>query len=248
MPLKHPVSAGSRKSSLKTALRLPAAVLILFQAACTSVLWNGGVYDADRAIETNTAVRTEADRIVAMTLVPQSAQNPLSGSLMMLGGRYWYAVRPPVSYSLAQTLQARLSQPYRIVAPYSGLPRRSLPVRITDQNHFYSSFCLDYTLSGSLKSREETVLQSLGFQQQQRSSEYRKCFAAAGTVYRSPPDGGAYTAFVQAVPAELSFQEKKTNVRRNKLVRNVLFTPVALAADTISGILMMPVLLLGDLF
>ena len=44
------------------------------------------------------------------------------------------------------------------------------------------------------------------------------------------------------------FEQQKVSISRRKLTRNVLFTPLALAADITSGMVMMPVLLISDLF
>ena len=44
------------------------------------------------------------------------------------------------------------------------------------------------------------------------------------------------------------FEQQKVSISRRKLTCNVLFTPLALAADITSGMVMMPVLLISDLF
>ncbi len=122
--------------------RLPIAFLLLLtQTACTSVLWNGGIYDADRAIKTQRQItRTQNDTIHTISQIPRHASAQLSGSLILQGEQYWYAIHPSVSQDLAATLRAPLPQPYRIVQPYSGAPQPSLRILITDQNHFISNF------------------------------------------------------------------------------------------------------------
>ena len=236
--------------------RLPIAFLLLLtQTACTSVLWNGGIYDADRAIQTQRQItRTQNDTIHTISQIPRHASAQLSGSLILQGEQYWYALHPSISQDLAATLRAPLSQPYHITQPYSGSPQASLRIRITDQSHFVSNFCLDYTIQGSLKmneanaNNERNILTTLKFQPQANPNHYRKCIATTGSIYQTPPSNTISQTLPQSIPAELVFEEKKVSISRRKLTRNVLFTPLALAADITSGMVMIPVLLLSDLF
>ena len=245
-------------------MRCLLILLILTQTACTSVLWNGGIYDADRAIKTQRQItRTQNDTIHTISQIPRHASVQLSGSLILQGEQYWYALHPSISQDLATTLLAPLSQPYHITQPYSGSPQASLRIRITDQSHFVSNFCLDYTIQGSLKtsaasfsednsrnshSDERNILTTLKFQPQANPNHYRKCIATTGSIYQTPPSNTISQTLPQPIPAELVFEEKKVSISRRKLTRNVLFTPLALAADITSGMVMIPVLLLSDLF
>ena len=79
-------------------------------------------------------------------------------------------------------------------------------------------------------------------------NHYRKCIATTGTVYHTPPSNSTSHTLPQPIPAELVFEQQKVSISRRKLTRNVLFTPLALAADITSGMVMMPVLLISDLF
>ena len=246
-------------------MRCLLILLILAQTACTSVLWNGGIYDADRAIKTQRQItRTQNDTIHTISQIPRRASAQLSGSLILQGEQYWYALHPSISQDLAATLRAPLSQPYHITQPYSGSPQASLRIRITDQSHFVSNFCLDYTIQGSLKTsevsfseaktsaananNERNILTTLKFQPQANPNHYRKCIATTGSIYQTPPSNTISQTLPQPIPAELVFEEKKVSISRRKLTRNVLFTPLALAADITSGMVMIPVLLLSDLF
>ena len=236
-------------------MRCLLILLILTQTACTSVLWNGGIYDADRAIKTQRQItRTQNDTIHAISQIPRHASAQLSGSLILQGEQYWYALHPSISQDLAATLRAPLSQPYHITQPYSGSLQASLRIRITDQSHFVSNFCLDYTIQGSLKTsaanatNERSILTTLKFQPQANPNHYRKCIATTGSIYQTPPSNTISQTLPQPIPAELVFEEKKVSISRRKLTRNVLFTPLALAADITSGMVMIPVLLLSDLF
>jgi len=225
---------------------------LLAQTACTSVLWNGGIYDADRAIQTQRQItRTQSDTIHAISQIPRHANPQLSGSLILQGEHYWYAIHPRVSQDLAATLRAPLPQPYHITQPYSGIPQPNLRILITDQNHFISNFCLDYIAqSNPTEPSEQTTLAQLKFQPQAQPNHYRKCIATTGTVYHTPPSNSTSTSqtLPQPIPAELVFEQQKVSISRRKLTCNVLFTPLALAADITSGMVMMPVLLISDLF
>ena len=154
-----------------------------------------------------------------------------------------------MSQDLAATLRAPLPQPYRITQPYSGTPQPNLRILITDQNHFISNFCLDYIAqSNPTEPSEQTTLAQLKFQPQATPNHYRKCIATTGTVYHTPPGNSISHTLPQPIQAELVFEEQKVSISRRKLTRNVLFTPLALAADITSGMVMMPVLLISDLF
>ena len=223
---------------------------LLAQTACTSVLWNGGIYDADRAIQTQRQIaRTQSDTIHTISQIPRHANPQLSGSLILQGEQYWYAIHPSVSQDLAATLRAPLPQPYRIVQPYSGAPQPSLRILITDQNHFISNFCLDYIAqSNPTEPSEQTTLAQLKFQPQTTPNHYRKCIATTGTVYHTPPSNSTSHTLPQPIPAELVFEQQKVSISRRKLTRNVLFTPLAFATDITSGMVIMSVLLIGGLF
>ena len=67
-------------------------------------------------------------------------------------------------------------------------------------------------------------------------------------MYHTPPSNSTSHTLPQPIQAELVFEEQKVSISRRKLTRNVLFTPLALAADITSGMVMMPVLLISDLF
>lgn len=220
--------------------------LILFgQTACTSVVWNGGIYDADRAINTHTVVQTtDHDQIHAFAYVPHNGE-PLSGSLMMMGGKYWYAIQSDISTELLAPLAARLPQRYQITAPYTGKTLAALPVSITDGSHFHSDFCLDYHAQNP---HEHQTLQKLRFQPQANPQHYRLCYAAEGTVYTKPQQFPEDYRFRNSIPIELTLQQNQTNIDKSKLASHILLTPLALAVDTVSGMIMLPILVIGDLF
>ena len=95
---------------------------LLAQTACTSVLWNGGIYDADRAIQTQRQItRTQSDTIHAISQIPRHANPQLSGSLILQGEHYWYAIHPRVSQDLAAPLRAPLLHQLKGAADLYGL-------------------------------------------------------------------------------------------------------------------------------
>ncbi|MDK4680724.1 hypothetical protein QDY72_00235 [Kingella negevensis] len=221
---------------------LKAKISIILTAlslnACTSVIWNGGVYDADRAVD----AQIKFDKVQSES-INAFARDNTSGSLMLLGKHYWYAVHPKISQELIAVLQTPYE--YRITAPYRGEKLRALPVRLIDKNHFTSDFCLDY----QAKNADVKTLQSLGFQAQYRAGHYRKCFAITGQVYTpKPTQPENITSLPYTIPVKAVLLNTKIELQPEKLARNVLLTPLALAVDAASGVIMLPVLVLGDLF
>lgn len=221
--------------------------LLLLQTACTSVIWNGGIYHSDRAIDTQTTTQSlQSDAITHVSLVSQAPNEPLSGSLMLHGTHYWYAIRADVAPQIAPILQTRLPQRYQITAPYSGTPLSELPIVLHNKGQFSSDFCLDYHLRQS-DANSINTLKAMGFQVQYAANHYRKCFALVGTAYTKPETATAKRALARPIPVALSQKNQRTIVQTKKLARNILLTPLALAVDTISGMAMLPILLINDM-
>lgn len=221
-----------------------AIALIVLQTACTSVVWNGGVYDADRAIDTHITHTVQHDQIHGFGRLS-------SGDLVMLGERYWYAVRSDVSADLQRVLQVNLPWQYQIVAPYSGDKLLALPILLQENQIFSSQFCLDYRVPYaapvSQQRKEVNDLILLKFQQQLQPNVYRKCFALVGRVH-APQQANFDRQFHTTIDVDLQIEQATTTIQSNKLARNILLTPLALAADAVSGMIMLPALILGDLF
>lgn len=222
-------------------------LLVLLPTACTSVLWNGGVYDADRAINVSSINQsTETDRIGAFIRIPEYPNESFSGSLMLLGERYWYAVHQSVSSNLTATLQAPLPRHYHITQPYTGALLTALPIRINAAQQFSSEFCLDYHVNNE-QSSEITILRQLHFQEQYHATHYRKCFAITGRRYAPNATTNAQF-FRQPFPVVLTLQRQRITVQNNKLVRNILLTPFSVALDIAGSAVMLPILIVSDLF
>lgn len=221
--------------------------LLLMQMACTSVVWNGGIYDADRAIDTNVVTtQLSGDKIHAFGRISQRSNQPLSGSILMMGEQYWYAIRPDISETIIPTLTTILPKRYAITAPYTGMKQDALTVTVVmNTNHFSSDFCLDYMAENT---EERHILRRLKFQPQANPNHYRQCYAVAGSLYAKPKNFAEDYHFHQHIPVQLILQKNTTDIQANKLARNLLLTPLALAVDTVSGMVMLPVLLIGDLF
>lgn len=220
--------------------------IIILQAACTSVVWNGGIYDADRAIDTQTiTTQTTHDHIYAFGQMPIHEHRPLSGSLVMMGQKYWYAMQSDTSQSMLKALLLGLPKRYQITAPYSGKRLNRLPITVIDGRYFSSEFCLDYVAENGV---EQDKLLRLQFQVQANSRHFRQCYAIAGKLYHKPSQFQTHHHFHKYMPIELTIKQNTTHIQPNKLARNVLLTPFALAVDTVSGMVMLPILLIGDLF
>lgn len=219
-------------------------VLFILQTACTSVVWNGGIYEADRAIDTHITHTLQHDQIYGFAQMQ-------SGSLVMLGRQYWYVVRPDVSLPLQQVLRAKLPWHYQIVAPYSGEKLKSVPIILKKNQIFSSQFCLDYLVQyrtpHTQANHEVNKLIYLKFQQQLKPYVYRKCFALVGQVH-APRQTDFDQKFHTQIDVDLQIEQTTTKIQSEKLARNILLTPFTLAADAVSGMIMLPALILGDLF
>lgn len=219
------------------------ALAACFQAACTSVVWNGGVYDADRAIETRITHTVAHDQIHAFGRTAQ-------GALMMMGEKHWYAVRDDVSQDLQAVLQAKLPAPYQIAAPYDGAKLAALPLTVHENQRFSSQFCLDYVIRSrkpqNEQANENKILIQMKFQQQLNPNVYRKCFALVGTLHTPPKVWQYERRFHTDIAVKLHIEQKRLEIQSNKLARNILLTPLAFAVDVASGIVMLPALILGD--
>lgn len=230
---------------MRVCVRLILLCGMLFQAACTSVVWNGGVYDADRAIETHISHTTSSDQIHAFG-------RTATGHLMMMGEKHWYAVRDDVSSDLQQVLQANLPANYQITEPYSGTTLPQMPVTVHQNQLFSSQFCLDYLIRKHTPQKQQVTeihaLRQMKFQQQLNLNLYRKCFAIAGHLH-PPPEKWQYDArFHTDIAVKLQIEQQHTKIQSNKLARNILLTPFAFVADVAGGMVMLPALILGDLF
>lgn len=220
-------------------------IILLSQTACTSVVWNGGIYDADRAIQTHTVIQTTAqDPIYAMTRLPDNS-GEWSGSLILLGEQYWYALQTDISEPVMAAFTADLSQPYQLTAPYRGNVLSVLPITITDKQQFSSDFCLDYHAT---QPEEIAKLQQLAFQVQAQPQHYRQCYAITGKIYAKPSRFTVDYRLRTNITAQLTFEQNQIDIHAGKLAMNLLLTPWALAVDTVSGMIMLPVLMIGDLF
>lgn len=227
-------------------LQMMLMCAVAFQAACTSVVWNGGVYDADRAIDTHITHTLAHDQIHAFG-------RTATGHLLMMGERHWYAVRDDVSQDLQRVLQAQLPAAYQITLPYTGSKSDTLPIVVHENQQFSSQFCLDYAIQNAKnpqqQAQENHILRQMQFQQQINPNLYRKCFAIVGSLHaplsslhgQNPPQSRSKIA------VQLQIEQQHTQIQSNKLARNILLTPLALMADVAGGLVMLPALILGDL-
>lgn len=132
----------AKRFNMRHLLQMMLMCAVAFQAACTSVVWNGGVYDADRAIDTHITHTLAHDQIHAFG-------RTAAGHLLMMGERHWYAVRDDVSQDLQRVLQAQLPAAYQITVPYTGSKSDTLPIVVHENQQFSSQFCLDYAIQNA---------------------------------------------------------------------------------------------------
>ncbi|HEZ1435952.1 TPA: hypothetical protein WHE58_002014, partial [Neisseria meningitidis] len=98
----------------KTTAAVLAATLML--NGCTLMLWGMN----NPVSETITRKHVDKDQIRAFGVVAEDNAQLEKGSLVMMGGKYWFVVNPEDSAKLTGILKAGLDKPFQIVedTPY----------------------------------------------------------------------------------------------------------------------------------
>ena len=73
---------------------------------------------------------------------------------------------------------------------------------------------------------------------------YVRCDTAAGKFYQSPPNYRADYRFETPFPVSVNYTVKHKSADAEKLIGNLLGTPLALAVDAVGAVVLWPVYLM----
>lgn len=226
----------------KTTAAVLAATLML--NGCTLMLWGMN----NPVSETITRKHVDKDQIRAFGVVAEDNAQLEKGSLVMMGGKYWFVVNPEDSAKLTGILKAGLDKPFQIVEDTPSYARhQALPVKLESpgsQNFSTEGLCLRYDTD---KPADIAKLKQLGFEAVKLDNRtiYTRCVSAKGKYYATPQKLNADYHFEQNVPADIYYTVTEEHTDKSKLFANILYTPPFLILDAAGAVLALPAAALG---
>ncbi|HEZ0652521.1 TPA: hypothetical protein ACLAOE_000809 [Neisseria meningitidis] len=226
----------------KTTAAVLAATLML--NGCTLMLWGMN----NPVSETITRKHVDKDQIRAFGVVAEDNAQLEKGSLVMMGGKYWFVVNPEDSAKLTGILKAGLDKPFQIVEDTPSYARhQALPVKLESpgsQNFSTEGLCLRYDTD---KPADIAKLKQLGFEALKLDNRtiYTRCVSAKGKYYATPQKLNADYHFEQSVPADIYYTVTEEHTDKSKLFANILYTPPFLILDAAGAVLALPAAALG---
>ncbi|MBJ1812707.1 hypothetical protein HOY41_03615 [Neisseria meningitidis] len=226
----------------KTTAAVLAATLML--NSCTLMLWGMN----NPVSETITRKHVDKDQIRAFGVVAEDNAQLEKGSLVMMGGKYWFVVNPEDSAKLTGILKAGLDKPFQIVEDTPSYARhQALPVKLESpgsQNFSTEGLCLRYDTD---KPADIAKLKQLGFEAVKLDNRtiYTRCVSAKGKYYATPQKLNADYHFEQSVPADIYYTVTEEHTDKSKLFANILYTPPFLILDAAGAVLALPAAALG---
>lgn len=226
----------------KTTAAVLAATLML--NGCTLMLWGMN----NPVSETITRKHVDKDQIRAFGVVAEDNAQLEKGSLVMMGGKYWFVVNPEDSAKLTGILKAGLDKPFQIVEDTPSYARhQALPVKLespSSQNFSTEGLCLRYDTD---KPADIAKLKQLGFEAVKLDNRtiYTRCVSAKGKYYATPQKLNADYHFEQSVPADIYYTVTEEHTDKSKLFANILYTPPFLILDAAGAVLALPAAALG---
>ncbi|HID7642084.1 TPA: hypothetical protein ACXH5C_000020 [Neisseria meningitidis] len=221
----------------KTTAAVLAATLML--NGCTLMLWGMN----NPVSETITRKHVDKDQIRAFGVVAEDNAQLEKGSLVMMGGKYWFVVNPEDSAKLTGILKAGLDKPFQIVEDTPSYARhQALPVKLESlgsQNFSTEGLCLRYDTD---KPADIAKLKQLGFEAVKLDNRtiYTRCVSAKGKYYATPQKLNADYHFEQSVPADIYYTVTEEHTDKSKLFANILYTPPFLILDAAGAVLVLP--------
>lgn len=222
----------------KTTAAVLAATLML--NGCTLMLWGMN----NPVSETITRKHVDKDQIRAFGVVAEDNAQLEKGSLVMMGGKYWFVVNPEDSAKLTGILKAGLDKPFQIVEDTPSYARhQALPVKLESpgsQNFSTDGLCLRYDTD---RPDDIAKLKQLEFEavELDKQTIYTRCVSAKGKYYATPQKLNADYHFEQSVPVEIYYMVKGEYTDQLKLFGNILYTPPLLILDAAGAVLALPV-------
>lgn len=226
----------------KTTAAVLAATLML--NGCTLMLWGMN----NPVSETITRKHVDKDQIRAFGVVAEDNAQLEKGSLVMMGGKYWFVVNPEDSAKLTGILKAGLDKPFQIVEDTPSYARhQALPVKLESpgsQNFSTEGLCLRYDTD---RPADIAKLKQLEFEAVELDNRtiYTRCVSAKGKYYATPQKLNADYHFEQSVPADIYYTVTEKHTDKSKLFGNILYTPPLLILDAAGAVLALPAAALG---
>ena len=201
---------------------------------CTAFLWGGN----NPFHKTTTEKTVAKDKIHAFGVVAKDNTQLETGSLVMMGKKYWFVVNPKDSAKLKAVLDAKLSKRFQMVQQNPKQVYEALPVELKspEAQTFRSNFCLRYDTQ---KAAEVAKLKQLAFKPVKLDDKtvYTRCISAEGHYYATPKNVAEDRRFDTAVPVRIYYVETKTSTDVRKLTGNILKTPFTLALDAVGAVI-----------
>lgn len=226
----------------KTTAAVLAATLIL--NGCTMMLRGMN----NPVSQTITRKHVDKDQIRAFGVVAEDNAQLEKGSLVMMGGKYWFAVNPEDSAKLTGLLKAGLDKPFQIVEDTPSYARhQALPVKFEapgSQNFSTGGLCLRYDTG---RPDDIAKLKQLEFKAVKLDNRtiYTRCVSAKGKYYATPQKLNADYHFEQSVPADIYYTVTEKHTDKSKLFGNILYTPPLLILDAAAAGLVLPMALIA---
>ncbi|HFB1746765.1 TPA: hypothetical protein ACFI7S_000341 [Neisseria gonorrhoeae] len=226
----------------KTTAAVLAATLIL--NGCTMMLRGMN----NPVSQTMTRKHVDKDQIRAFGVVAEDNAQLEKGSLVMMGGKYWFAVNPEDSAKLTGLLKAGLDKPFQIVEDTPSYARhQALPVKFEapgSQNFSTGGLCLRYDTD---RPDDIAKLKQLEFKAVKLDNRtiYTRCVSAKGKYYATPQKLNADYHFEQSVPADIYYTVTEKHTDKSKLFGNILYTPPLLILDAAAAVLVLPMALIA---
>ncbi|HFB2648836.1 TPA: hypothetical protein ACE6M6_000179 [Neisseria gonorrhoeae] len=226
----------------KTTAAVLAATLIL--NGCTMMLRGMN----NPVSQTITRKHVDKDQIRAFGVVAEDNAQLEKGSLVMMGGKYWFAVNPEDSAKLTGLLKAGLDKSFQIVEDTPSYARhQALPVKFEapgSQNFSTGGLCLRYDTG---RPDDIAKLKQLEFKAVKLDNRtiYTRCVSAKGKYYATPQKLNADYHFEQSVPADIYYTVTEKHTDKSKLFGNILYTPPLLILDAAAAVLVLPMALIA---
>lgn len=226
----------------KTTAAVLAATLML--NGCTAMMWGMN----DPFSQTTAYKHVDKDQIRAFGVVAKDNAQLEKGSLVMMGGKYWFVVNPEDSAKLTGILKIGLDKPFQIVEDTPSYARhQALPVKLESpgsQNFSTEGLCLRYDTD---RPADIAKLKQLEFEAVELDNRtiYTRCVSAKGKYYATPQKLNADYHFEQSVPVDIYYTVTEKHTDKSKLFGNILYTPPLLILDAAGAVLALPAAALG---
>ena len=219
-------------------------ISVLTLNGCTAFLWG----ENNPFHQTTTEKTVAKDNIHAFGVVAKDNTQLETGSLVMMGKKYWFVVNSKDSAKLKAILDTKLSKRFQMVRQNPKQVYEALPVELKspEAQTFRSNFCLRYDTQ---KVAEIAKLKQLAFKPVEIDGKtvYTRCISAEGHYYATPKNVAEDRRFDTAVPVRIYYVETKTSTDVWKLTGNILKTPLALALDAVGVVIAGSYAVIGEI-